>query len=689
MSAIDVQEVVKFLQTTMPFDMLSEPDLRRLVEALEVIYIRQNQRLSLGTQAQNVLPLNDLHIIRRGAFEIQCAKGGLVDKLADGECFGVSSVLDNNPEGLFVIALEDSLVFRLDKESFLALTQSNTDFALFFANTRVKRLSLLSKSLQQDHDKIPAGSGPSVTPVADALPTHDSVGHKSSLNDVLKPMDSVIEAVQDKGIDQLIDQDKHAQDRANPAMQLSLPLHKIMSRQLVKAQADTSIRMAALQMTGARVSSLLIVEGDTLIGIITDRDLRSRVLAKGLSTDLPVARIMTRKPSFLHESSLCIHAQLLMSERNIHHLPIVDDEQTPVGIITATDVLRNQQTSPLLMVSEINRQKSVKDLAEVCLRLPRLIINLVAGDINPADMGEVLASITDNLTRRLIELAIAELGKPPMKFNFLVFGSQARKEQSLGSDQDNGLMLERLGDEREMAYFKQLADYVCYGLNECGIPYCPGNIMSSNEACRLTKAQWLKKIAHWVQSNSPQALLNASIFFDMRSVYGKPEPLLDLTNLLQEKAVKNSIFLATLTRNAISRRPPLGFFRDFVLEHSGEHKNKLDLKHQGLALINDLARLYSFATSQYQVSTLKRLDWIAKEGLLSQDYVGNLQDAWEYLSGLRLEAQQDSWQKTGIASAFLDPSSLSPLERKHLKITFKTIVEAQDVAQNKFAKGLG
>ena len=665
MSAIDVQEVVKFLQNTVPFDVLSEPDLRRLVEALDVIYIRQNQRLSLGTQAPNVLPLNDLHIIRRGAFEIQCAKGGLVDKLADGECFGVSSVLDNNPEGLYVVALEDSLVFRLDKESFLALTKNNTDFALFFANTRVKRLSLLSKSLQQEQVKIDSKVIPDI-------PTVASVASNPVINDTT-----------------LREQDKHAQDRANPAMQLSLPLHQIMSRQLVKTTADTSIRLAALQMTGARVSSLLIVEGETLIGIITDRDLRSRVLAKGVSTDLPVANIMTRKPTFLDQSSLCIHAQLLMSERNIHHLPIVDDEQKPVGIITATDVLRNQQTSPLLMVSEINRQKSVDALAQVAQRLPRLIINLVAGDINPADMGEVLASITDNLTRRLIELAISELGKPPMQFNFLVFGSQARKEQSLGSDQDNGIMLERQGDEREMAYFKALAEFVCHGLNECGIPFCPGNIMSSNPECRLTKAQWMKKIAYWVESNSPQALLNASIFFDMRSVYGPEDAMQALTDLLQAKAVKNSIFMATLTKNAIASRPPLGFFRDFVLEHSGEHKNKLDLKHQGLALINDLARLYSFATSKYQVSTLKRLDWIVKEGLLSSDYVSNLQDAWEYLSSLRLEAQQASWKKTGQASAFLDPSSLSPLERKHLKITFKTIVEAQDVAQNKFAKGLG
>ncbi|MGB0944558.1 MAG: DUF294 nucleotidyltransferase-like domain-containing protein [Marinomonas sp.] len=669
MSAIDVQEVVKFLQGTVPFDSLAEPDLRRLVEALEVIYIRQKQSMSLGSQAPNVLPLNDLHIIRRGAFEIQCKKGGLVDKLADGECFGVSSVLDNNPEGLYVVALEDSLVFRLDKESFLALTKANTDFALFFANTRVKRLSLLSKSLQQDN-----GSQASIESSQHQLESHQ--------------VSSLTEFVQSELACNKED-DRQAQNRADPAMQLSLPVHKIMSRQLVKAEADTSIRMAALQMTGARVSSLLIVEGETLIGIITDRDLRSRVLAKGVSTDLPVSSIMTRKPTYLDESSLCIHAQLIMSERNIHHLPIVDDALKPVGILTATDVLKNQQTSPLLMVSEINRQKSVAALAEVCQRLPRLIINLVAGDINPADMGEVLASITDNLTRRLIELAVSELGVPPMQFNFLVFGSQARKEQSLGSDQDNGIMLEREGDDREMEYFKHLSEFVCQGLNECGIPLCPGNIMSSNPDCRLTKSQWLKKIAYWVQSNSPQALLNASIFFDMRSIYGPEESLQELTDLLQEKAVKNSIFMATLTKNAISSRPPLGFFRDFVLEHSGEHKNKLDLKHQGLALINDLARLYSFATSKYQVSTLKRLDWIAKEGLLSQDYVSNLQDAWEYLSGLRLEAQQVSWQKTGSASAFLDPSSLSPLERKHLKLTFKTILQAQDVAQNKFAKGLG
>lgn len=650
MPALDVQEVVKFLQQTLPFHSLNQSQLNTLVSALEVRYIRRGTQVDINNEAnasKNNTPKNNiienntkstvkitdefslgLYLIRRGAFEIRTSYQYLLDKIADGECFGVSSLLENNPEGLIVSALEDSLVYLIPKQVFMALAQENNTFARYFSLLRDGRL------------------------------------HKLSVSD--------------------------EQALRKPTLQVTLPLQQLMSPNPITASPQDSIHIAAAKMTAARVSSILVIENKRLIGIMTDRDLRTRVIQDSLPVKTtPVVEVMTPAPLCLEESASSLMAQLMMSKHNIHHLPIINQNNEAIGLLSSTDLLRSQALSPLLIVSELNRQTELTSLYTVAKRIPELVINMTLMETNPSEIGEIMAALTDNLTRQLIKITLKELGPAPMDFNFLVFGSQARKDQSLGSDQDNALLLEREPNNEEAAYFADFAQRLCDGLDQCGIPYCPGNIMASNQDYRLTRTQWQQKFAYWIQSNSPQSLLQASIFFDIRSVYGNKENLYPLITLLQQQASKNSIFLATLTRNATQAKPPLGFFRNFVLEHTGEHKHKLDLKHQGLALINDLARIYSFSCDSYQAVTLRRLDAIAESRLLGRDYVDNLKDAWLYLSSLRYETQQQHWQQEGKSSAFLNPSTLSPLQRQHLKLTFKSIAKVQDITHNKYAKGLG
>ena len=632
MSALDVREVMTFLQQTLPFQNLAQRELNQLINSMEVRYIRHDQQIEIGLTAKGEQFALGLYIIRRGAFEIRTAHNYLVDRIADGECFGVSSLLEDNPEGFVVSAIEDSLVYSISKKAFLELADKNEAFAHYFSQIRDNRLHKLSGS--------------------------------------------------------------EANVLSKPALQIAVPLLQLMSKNPITTTSHASIQSAAIKMTDARVSSILIVENKKLIGIVTDRDLRSRVLTRSFSIEktienTPILDIMTHNPLCLEESSSSLTAQLLMSKHNIHHLPIVDLHYCPIGVLSSTDLLRSQSLSPLFIVSELNRQQDVVSLAKVSKRIPELIMNLTLSETNPSEIGEILAAIIDNLTRCLIKLALSMLGEAPMAFNFLVFGSQARKDQSLGSDQDNALMLQRQPTTEESLYFEQLANFICDGLDACGIPYCPGHIMATNKDYVMTQKQWLEKFNYWIESNSPQSLLQASIFFDIRSVYGDKAAVVKLTRLLQEKAVRNTIFLATLTNNAVSSKPPLGFFRNFVLEHTGEHQNQLDLKHQGLALINDLARIYMFSCNTYQPTTLGRLQYIAEQGLLGHDYVNNLKDAWLYLSSLRYETQQRHWQIKGKASAFLDPSILSPLQRQHLKLTFKSIAQVQGVTHNKYAQGLG
>lgn len=623
MAAIDIPEVHKFIEAIPPFSGLSLLERKQVLTGVSMLYVRQGQTLVLKDDAATV------HLIRRGACEIRTPKGGLVDQIADGECFGVSSVMAQNPDGLQVVAMEDSLVYRFDKTRFIEMLEKSEAFGLFFEHTQHNRLRKLTRS--------------------------------------------------------------QSNELASPALQLSTPVAHIMTRQLIQATPEETVQTIAMRMTEARVSSILVVAEGRLQGIVTDRDLRSRILAVGGSSSSLVADVMTASPVTLSPDSLVMQAQTLMSESNIHHLPIVDEEHQAVGMLTAADLLRHQELSPLLLINLIHRQQSVESLARVCKQWPTLIINLIVTDMKAADVGKVLATVSDNLTRRLIELALEKLGPAPMDFQFLVFGSQARRDQSLGSDQDNGLMLEREPSTEESLYFADLSEFVCQGLGLCGIRLCPGNIMASNPEWRRTTDGWQQAFSRWIKSSAPSALLHASIFFDIRCVYdnGKSEgeAVKNLIKAMQLEVSKNSVFLATLTRSALVTKPPLGFFRHFLLESSGEHKHQLDLKHQGLALINDLARLYGLSCQTYRAGTLDRIEQAIREKLISVDTARNLMDAWDKLNGLRLEAQSRHFQATGKASAYLDPKDLSPLERKHLKTTFSIISEVQDVAQQRFLRG--
>ena len=621
MSVVEISEVIKFLKNTLPFQFLSAPDLRSMAASISIHYMKGGRVFNMNEDSEPVL-----HIIRRGAFEIRSSDDHLVDRIADGECYGISTVVENNPEGFKVVALEDSLIYQISIKTFKELCANNSQFYEFFHQTRENRLRKLS----------------------------------TSKNEVIAP-----------------------------SMQLNQSVHSLMSNQIIQISKDSTVTEAATIMTEGRVSSIAILEGKRLVGIVTDRDFRSRILAQGLTGDTLVADIMTENPVTLAEHSLTIHAQLLMSERNIHHLPIVNDQHEVVGILTSTDLLRSQQLSPVLMVSEINRQTDFDTLPVILSRLPKLVNNLVLSEVKPSDIGEIIAAVADSLARQIIKLFMTIEGQAPMAFNFLSFGSQARFDQSLGSDQDNALMLERAPTDDEMQYFLRMGKRLSDVLNDCGFDYCPGNIMASNPEWIMTQQQWQLKFQKWIDIPAPKALLNASIFFDIRNVYGDEKPVKQIQKYMLSLTKANKLFIATLTMSALRRRAPLGFFRDFVLDRSGANKDQLDLKHHGLALINDLARIYALAAGSTETATIKRLRNSHKLGVLPKEHARNLEDGWEFLSELRLQAQQSSWQDSGHAKAFMDPSTLSHLERRHLKSTFKVITQAQESAQSAFARGMG
>ncbi|MCT6699747.1 DUF294 nucleotidyltransferase-like domain-containing protein [Rheinheimera sp. 4Y26] len=467
----------------------------------------------------------------------------------------------------------------------------------------------------------------------------------------------------------------------------TLKLHDVVQAHKISITPQQTVQQAALLMTEKRVSSLLVEQEQKLVGIVTDRDLRSRVLAQALPANTEVAAIMTRQPHTIDKNAYLYEAVQLMSRFNIHHLPVTE-QGVCFSMITATDIIRAQQDHPVYLIGEIHRQQSVDGLEQCSLHIQELAQTLGKQQVPAHEAGHIITTITDALTQRLIKLAIQQLGDPPCVFSWLAFGSQARMDQSLNADQDNALLLEKEPVGEIETYFAALADFVCQGLALCGIKLCPGNIMASNPELRLSLKGWSGRFARWITTPTPQALLNASIYFDLRVIEGSR----GLFNALQQdilaKTANNDLFLLHLSKTAQERTAPLGFLKNFILEQDGKHKKGLDLKKRGISLITDLTRVYALSAGISEVNTRLRLKALAEAQVMDSRDVQNLLDAFDVLAQLRWDKHLQELQQGHDVTNLLDPAQLSALQRHQLKDCFAVINEAQSSMRYRFSREL-
>lgn len=477
------------------------------------------------------------------------------------------------------------------------------------------------------------------------------------------------------------------QYKAQSTDRFTLKISDVAKARKVSIQPDASVQEAAAMMTHHRVSSLLVEHDNKLVGIITDRDLRSRVVAEALAANTTVTEVMTKQPHTIDLHAYLFEAVQLMSQHNIHHLPVLKDEHI-FGMITATDVIRAQQDHPVYLIGEIHRQHSAEGILQCASQIEHLSRSLSTQQVPAHEASHVLTTVTDALTQSWIKLAIAELGPPPCVFSWLGFGSQARMEQGLNADQDNALLLEKEPEGEIGRYFEQLATIVCDGLNQCGIVYCPGNIMASNVELRLSLKGWSKQFAHWIQTPTPEALLKSSIFFDLRPIYGSKSLFNALKQDILARTVDRAVFLYHLSHNALKGSPPLGFFKTFTLERDGKQKKGLDLKKRGLILITDIARVYSLSKGISAINTRQRLIQLAQQKVMDPKDSQNLLDAFDVLAQLRWDKHQHDISLGHDASNLLDPAVLSGLQRHQLKDVFEVINQAQSHLKYRFCREL-
>mgnify|MGYP001805937959 CR=1 FL=1 len=563
-----------------------------------------------------------LYILRKGAIELRNAAGELIGKLAEGDLCEWHCRQTTADEQ--GVTAEDTLVYALSCADLAQLCRDHPAFASYFEQSPSHRLR--------------------------------------------------------QALDVMV---------AAPATNIGLmtvPVRTMIQRVPITATPDISIREAAQIMSAQHVSSLLIMDGEQLVGMVTDRDLRSRCIAAGLPTEQPVSEIMTRTLQTVDMDTLGFQALITMTRLNVHHLPVLDGTRV-AGLLSSTDLTRFQSANSVYLVGDIHRASSVATLAQISSKIEELQVHLISSGATANAIGQAISAITDALTLRLLELGEQTLGAPPVPYAWLVGGSQARREQSSHSDQDNALLLADHAQPEDDAYFAALAKFVNDGLDVCGFIYCPGEVMASNPKWRQPLRVWHKYFMHWIMRPEPLALMLSSVFFDLRPLYDPANLYAGLQEKLLEQARSNQLFLAYLTANALKTRPPLGFFRNIVLIQGGDHDHTLDIKHRGTVPIIDLARVSALAASIPETNTLERLKAAADCGALSRDGAANLCDALEFIGTLRMRHQAQQLRNGNKADNFVSPDALSPLERGHLKEAFLLIHAMQEALGQRYQAG--
>jgi CBS domain-containing protein len=455
----------------------------------------------------------------------------------------------------------------------------------------------------------------------------------------------------------------------------------------LQCSPTTTIREAAAKMADAPASAIVIqLEGS--LGILTDRDLRARVLARGVSYDAPVSSVMSAPAYTVEPDRLGGDVLLDMLDRGVRHFPVVTARGEVIGVVEATDLQAVETLSSFYLRRAIARAESVGELARAAQGLRPAVIALHEARVAASSIAAIYSVVLDALTRRLIELALARAGEAPAEFSWLALGSQARREATPGSDADSALAW--YGDAAEEVvrpYLHALATDVAAGLAECGIRVDRHGATASDVLFVRSIESWRKVANSWIEHpTGEKALVLVSVLVDSRPVWGihQGSPVSDT---FRSAKVRPEL-LHLLARFALSHRPPTGFLRGLVVEHNGEHRGRLDLKHGGLLPVVDLARWAGMAAGVTSASTLERLRAGGDAGTLPAAEVRTLEDAFELFTELRAEHQVEQLRAGLEPDDYLNPDDLSALTRSYLKEAFRAVASVQKRIAAKLNLGL-
>jgi len=602
-----------FLRNFSPFNRM-EPEALAFVAERAVLAFHPRGTDILTTEMG--VPRH-FYIVQRGKVQARQTGATAVTEYASlslgaGECFPIGAISAQRPSTNAYVAVEDSFCFRITDEEFLQLMQMSPVFHLFCTQYIA---SLLNQSRQQ-------------------LQTTFS-------------------------------------QRAAEQQTMTTPLGQLIKREPVCVGPYTPTRAALEQMNAAHIGCMVVLDDERHpVGVLTQSDLLPRVILAGFDLERPIGELMTANPHQLAATASAYDAALEMATHGVRHLLVVDAEGRIKGVVSERDLFSLQRISLRQIRAGIENAADVDALRRASKDIRQLALNLIAQGIGAEQLTQFISALNDALTRRVIQLALEHNDLVGIDFGWMAFGSEGRHEQTLLTDQDNGIIW-RCPEMEAVEPIRQrliaFAREVNAGLAECGFPLCKGNIMAGNPELCLTLDEWRSRFGSWIREPVPEALLNASIFFDFRVLYGN-ERLGDQLRAWLNKIVRgNSAFLRMMAGNALQVAPPLGRLRDFVVEDDGT----IDLKKSGARLFVDVARILALRTGVDSSSTAQRLRQASVRMGVSADEVAAIIDGFHFVQLLRLRAQHLESEHDGQTDNRIDPDSLNELDRRILKESFR------------------
>ncbi|MEL7117927.1 MAG: DUF294 nucleotidyltransferase-like domain-containing protein [Bacteroidota bacterium] len=632
--------IFEFIRQFPPFKLMKDASLMSICNDMLVKYIKPGSVIF----KQGDFPGDYLYFVREGAIQLykeQNEERFLVEVCDEGDLFGIRPLMAEETYALTAEAQEESLLYAISIATFKSLMESNPAVALHMASTFAAGARPDVRNSKQAYANIPKSAG-----------TFEG---------------------------ELIEVQSMEKSKAP-----------------VVCNVSTSIKTAAEIMTDKGVGSIIIVDDhDFPLGIITDKDLRSKIATGLIHIDEKVDVIMSSPVITVLPEVTVADIQIKMIKHNIHHLCLTEDgtdQSKVIGVLSEHDLLVIQGNNPAVLIREIMRTSAPEELKEIRDRAEDLLAKYLHQEVSIAYITTIISEINDALIRRSIELSVKELeveGKPlpNTRFCWMTLGSEGREEQLLRTDQDNALVFaDGTDEENELykTYFLELAKKTTTLLNTCGFDFCPADMMASNPQWCLSLTDWKKQFSKWIYEPTPKSVMNGTIFFDFRPVYGDFNLANALTAYIFEQLDEQELFLAYLAKDALQNPPPLTFFRSFVVEKGGEHKNEFDIKARAMMPLTDAARLLILSNQIGGINnTFKRFEALAKKEPQNKELYEQAADAYELL--IRIRALQGLKNKD--SGRYIDPGTLSKMERLDLRNAFKPISEIQSLISTRFQLG--
>lgn len=453
-----------------------------------------------------------------------------------------------------------------------------------------------------------------------------------------------------------------------------------LGRDVLICDLHTSINELARRMNERKMTAALVASHNEVIGIVTDHDLRARVLAENIPVSAPIHTVMSAPLSRISEDALIYEALMQMEEKGVRHLVVEDHDGQIVSVIDNKSLIQFQRYGAIVITREISRSTTVEEVARHAKSAPPLVSTLLESSARPRHVTKMLASICDASTERLVQLAIDELGAPPVDFAFIAMGSQGRQEQTLVTDQDNGIIFAPVEDSDLPGvneYFLRLGERVCDGLSHASYLLCRGGVMASAPRWCRSLPEWIAGFKEWIYKSEPQEIIDLSIFFDFRTVYGNSDLTHALRQAIYDTMAEEHAFLHHFARNALSFKPPFRLLGNIYLSGGAtEHAGEINLKDAMMPIVS-FARLYALTHQVNHTNTLDRIEALAERGLIVASSRDEIVTSYDFLMNLRLQNQVAALQAGRAPTNLIHPGRLGYMQKELLKQAFAQIAAVQ------------